>query len=81
MRGVFYMYVPNVDATYRKAIQAGGKSFQEPRDKVWGDRIGIVEDRAGNRWWLATQKTEVTDDELIKSVTQRSKENAARKRS
>ena len=51
-----HLYVPDVDATYRRAIQAGGMSVQEPQQKAGDpDRRGGVKDPAGNTWWIASQ--------------------------
>lgn len=53
-----HVYVPDVDATYRRGLAAGGTSAQEPVQKA-GDpeRRGGVKDPAGNTWWIATQGT------------------------
>jgi uncharacterized glyoxalase superfamily protein PhnB len=50
-----HVYVPDVDATYRRALEAGGVSVQEPTKKDDPDRRGGVKDPAGNTWWIATQ--------------------------
>lgn len=50
-----HVYVPDVDASYRRALEAGGLSVQEPVQKDDLDRRGGVKDPAGNTWWLATQ--------------------------
>lgn len=50
-----HVYVPDVDATYRRALEAGGTSVQEPRQKGDPDRRGGVKDPSGNTWWIATQ--------------------------
>ena len=52
-----HVYVPDVDATYRLALAAGGVSVQEPASKGGGDpdRRDGVKDPAGNTWWVATQ--------------------------
>ena len=50
-----HVYVPDVDATYRRALDAGGISVQEPMQKGDPDRRGGVKDPAGNTWWIATQ--------------------------
>ena len=53
-----HVYVPDVDATYKKALAAGGVSAQEPTQKPGDpDRRGGVQDPAGNTWWISTQKT------------------------
>lgn len=50
-----HVYVPDVDATYRRALAAGGVSVQEPQQKDDPDRRCGVKDPAGNTWWIATQ--------------------------
>lgn len=55
MPAMFYVYVPNCDAAYKKAIGAGARSVREPADQHYGDRSGGVKDSAGNQWWVATR--------------------------
>jgi uncharacterized glyoxalase superfamily protein PhnB len=51
-----HVYVDDVDATYRRALAAGGKAVQEPVQKPDDpDRRGGVLDPAGNTWWISTQ--------------------------
>ena len=50
-----HVYVPDVDATYRRALAAGGVAVQEPQQRGDPDRRGGVQDPAGNTWWIATQ--------------------------
>jgi uncharacterized glyoxalase superfamily protein PhnB len=50
-----HVYVPDVDATYRRALQAGAKSVQEPVKKDDADRRGGVKDPGGTTWWIATK--------------------------
>jgi PhnB protein len=61
-----YLYVPNVDSVYQKAIKAGGKSVMEPADMFYGDRCGGVKDSSGNSWMIATHKEDVGMQELQK---------------
>lgn len=61
-----YLYVNDVDATYRAAIEAGGESLYEPVDQFWGDRTATVRDPAGNIWWIATHVEEVDPEELAR---------------
>ncbi|MBO7855683.1 VOC family protein [Burkholderia pseudomallei] len=49
----FYLYVDDVDATYRRALDAGAKSLSAPQDQFWGDRFAQIEDLDGYRWALA----------------------------
>jgi uncharacterized glyoxalase superfamily protein PhnB len=54
MPSMFYLYVPDVDATYRRALEAGATSIAEPVDHDYGERCGGVEDAFGNKWYIAT---------------------------
>jgi PhnB protein len=60
MQSMFYLYVPNCDDVYRRAIAAGAKSIAEPTDHPYGDRSGAVQDAFGNEWWIATHIKDVT---------------------
>jgi PhnB protein len=50
-----HVYVEDVDATYRNAIEAGAESVQEPVQKDDEDKRGGVKDPAGTTWWIATR--------------------------
>jgi len=50
----FHIYVPDVDATYQLALDAGGESLQVPTDREWGERTANVKDPGGNFWYIAT---------------------------
>jgi uncharacterized glyoxalase superfamily protein PhnB len=50
-----YVYVDDADATYRRALEAGARSLEAPFDLPYGDRRGMVEDRWGNTWQIATR--------------------------
>jgi len=63
---MLYLYVPDVDAVYKQALLAGGKSLQEPADQFYGDRNGGVQDPAGNFWWIGTHKEDVPPQEMAK---------------
>jgi PhnB protein len=54
MQSMFYVYVPDCDAVYQRALAAGAKSIQEPADQPYGDRLGLVADAFGNQWCIAT---------------------------
>jgi len=51
-----HVYVADVDATYKRALAAGGSSVQEPQQRPGDpDRRGGVADPSGNQWWISTQ--------------------------
>ena len=62
--GSIMLYVPNVDAAFKKAIDAGCKSIMAPTDMFWGDRFGKLEDPYGNQWALATHKEDVPPKQM-----------------
>ena len=49
-----HIYVPDVDAVYRKALEAGAEQVQEPVKKDDPDRRGGVRGPGGVTWWIAT---------------------------
>ncbi|GIX04283.1 MAG: extradiol dioxygenase [Planctomycetaceae bacterium] len=50
-----HIYVPDVDTTYRNALEAGAVSVQEPVKKQDEDKRGGVRDPGGTTWWIATK--------------------------
>jgi uncharacterized glyoxalase superfamily protein PhnB len=50
-----HVYVPEVDAVYRRALEAGATSVQEPVKKDDEDKRGGVKDSGGTTWWIATK--------------------------
>jgi len=56
MPGMFYLYVPDVDATYQRALSAGASSIHAPALQDYGDRTAAVKDVFGNQWYLATSQ-------------------------
>lgn len=61
MPGCIYLYVPDCNATYIKAIESGGKSIMKPANMPSGERYGGIEDLCGNQWWIATHLGELSD--------------------
>ena len=55
MAACLYVYVPDADATWQRAIDLGAESLEPPSNTPWGDRRGIVMDRWGNAWQIATR--------------------------
>jgi uncharacterized glyoxalase superfamily protein PhnB len=56
MPSFLYLYVDDIDETYRRALNAGAVSLEEPQNLPYGDRRGMVEDPCGNVWQIATHK-------------------------
>lgn len=51
-----HVYVADVDDVYRRALEAGATSVQEPARKDDEDRRGGVRDAGGTTWWIATRQ-------------------------
>ncbi|HVV09680.1 VOC family protein [Amycolatopsis sp.] len=49
-----YVYVDNVDETYRRALAAGAATIEEPRETPYGDYRAMVKDPSGNQFQIAT---------------------------
>jgi uncharacterized glyoxalase superfamily protein PhnB len=56
MPAFLYLYVEDTDATYKRALEAGAVSLEEPTETPYGDRRGMVEDPCGNIWQIATHR-------------------------
>ena len=54
MPTMFYLYVDDADAWYKRALQAGASSISEPVDQPYGDRNASVKDPFDNVWYVAT---------------------------
>lgn len=63
---MLYLYVPDTDAIYKKAMAAGATSIMEPADKFYGDRNAGVKDETGTQWWIGTHTEDVSEEELKK---------------
>lgn len=70
MPASIYLYVPDTDATYKAALEAGATSVMEPKDQFYGDRSGGVKDALGNFWWIGTHIEDVPSDELQRRATE-----------
>ena len=62
--GGIYLYVPNVDETFKKAVDAGGKPNGGVNDMFWGDRLGHFVDPFGHSWTVATHVADLTEQEM-----------------
>ena len=59
-----FMYVEDVDAAYKRAIDAGATSGMEPDDMFWGDRFGSFTDPFGHAWAIATHVEDLSEGEI-----------------
>jgi PhnB protein len=64
--GTVFLYVPDVDAVFKRAVDAGAKVVQPITDMFWGDRFGKIVDPFGHHWGIATHKEDVNPEEMPK---------------
>jgi len=69
MPTALHLYVPDADAVYERAIQAGAASTHPPIDQPYGDREAGVKDLSGNYWYIATHKATGLAPEGLRNVT------------
>lgn len=62
------LYVPDVDAMVRTAIDAGAELVHPVKDQPYGDRTGIVKDPAGHQWYIHTRMKNMTPAEMIEAM-------------
>jgi len=56
MAAFLYVYVDDIDTTYRRAVDAGALTLEAPSLTPYGDRRCMVQDSWGNTWQIATYK-------------------------
>jgi PhnB protein len=59
-----FMYVEDVDAVVKRAVDAGATVTMEVADQFWGDRFGSVQDPFGHLWSIATHVEDVPPEEM-----------------
>jgi uncharacterized glyoxalase superfamily protein PhnB len=59
-----HLYVNDVDAAFKQAVEAGATAKMPPSDMFWGDRYGQVIDPFGHSWSLATHKRDMTPEQM-----------------
>lgn len=70
------IYVPNVDAVIKKAIDNGAKLVMRAEDKFYGDRSGRIEDPFGYQWIISTHVRDVSQAEMKKAMEKMAHEHA-----
>ena len=66
----FFVYGENVDAAWKRAVDAGAREVQPLADQFWGDRTGCLEDPFGHHWWLAQHLEDLTPEQIRKNAEQ-----------
>ena len=61
---VIHLYVPDADATFKQAVDAGATVSMPLSDQFWGDRYGHIKDPFGIVWAIATHQWDYTPEEV-----------------
>lgn len=59
-----FIYVPDVDATFKQAVATGATVTMPVAEMFWGDRAGNVKDPFGYQWMIATHKRDMTKEQI-----------------
>jgi PhnB protein len=59
-----FMYVEDVDAVVKQAVDAGATVTMEVDDQFWGDRFGSISDPFGHVWSVATHIEDLSPEEI-----------------
>ncbi len=62
------VYVPDVDAVIKKAVDNGAKLIVPAADQFYGDRSGRIEDPFGYFWVIATHVKDVSEEEMHRKM-------------
>ena len=63
-----HLTVPDVDAVFQRALDAGATQVMPLEDQFWGDRFGVVADPFGHHWSLGQPIREVSHEELAAAM-------------
>lgn len=64
------LYVEDVDAVFRRAIENGASEVSPVENQFYGDRSGQLQDPFGHRWTIATNVEVVPEDEMNRRMEQ-----------
>jgi PhnB protein len=65
---VLHLYTNDVDALWKRAVDAGVEVRQPLQDVFWGERYGQITDPFGHRWGLAQHLRSVPHEEIADAV-------------
>ena len=64
----FYLSFADVDAVWRRALDAGAEVHRALEDTAFGERDGQIVDPFGYRWGLTQHLRDVTPDEMSRAA-------------
>jgi PhnB protein len=67
---VLNLHTEDVDALWRRAVEAGAEVLHPLQDQFWGDRHGQLTDPFGHRWGLAQHLRDVPPEEVVRAAAE-----------
>ena len=67
---VLNVYTEDVDALWKRAVDAGAEVLHPLRDQFWGDRHGQLTDPFGHRWGLGQHLRDIPHEEIVRAATE-----------
>lgn len=61
---MLWLYVEDVDAVHKAAVEAGATSTSPVETQFWGDRTGSIKDPFGLDWSIATRVENPSEEEV-----------------
>ena len=62
------LYLKDADGAVERAVAGGAKLERPVADQFYGDRLGVILDAFGYRWYIATHLEDVSDKELMRRM-------------
>lgn len=59
-----HLYVNDVDAFVKRAVDAGAQVVRPVENQFYGDRGGMLTDPFGHKWWISTHIEDVPVEEI-----------------
>ncbi len=74
---MIWLYVPDCDAVFERAIKAGATAAMPMDDMFWGDRSGMVIDPFGMPWGISTHVKDLSEEEMRRAGEEFAKKMAS----
>ncbi len=62
------LYVADVDAFTKRAVEAGATIVRPVEDQFYGDRAATIEDPFAHQWFIHTHKEDVSGEEMQRRI-------------
>lgn len=69
-----FLYVEDVDAVIKKAVELGAKLKRPPENQFYGDRDGYIIDPFGQGWTIASHMEDVAPGEMMRRMDEMMKQ-------